>query len=589
MGITEGKKEIQISKRHNKGDIIMICPNCQNDVQDGARFCTKCGAPIVYSEIPDVQIEPEPTTEKPSSDNQPIPPEGLISEPNKKPEKKKSRAPIWIIAGSLVVIAAVAVILLLTVFKKPKFILNDYIYILDAGWDGYGQVMVGVNEKLLRESCTGQYGEKKTIEANKAYTALNQLMLSGSLSKDNHLSNGITVTYDIEFDQSSFEKEYGLKIEFTPMEHKVYGLSPVTEYDVFEDLRIYVEGYSSKATIRVDDSDVQVPGLSFSWDKDEGLSNGDVITFTVKETAGRDLDDFIPYAYGYKLTRTAYEYTVQGLETLAVIDDLFAYLDITYSGYPIDAAPLMNALVSSDGLREAYPDLGLEYDIQYDGRIRNGKDITICLRKGWMGDPYTDETLIQYLNAEGYDYAGAATKTVTVSGLPELVFEASTVPEDIVAEIAQQTRTKLDELIENNFWLWRKSSPIESMEVIGFGIDYITALKSDELDELDGSLISLGTPNSLVIIYEIKAPADGETKTFYIYSKNAYVIKDPDGTIHVDGGLMTPFGLDEASLRNDAGAVMFYGFNSVQETIEFVMSYSNDGMNEYYFDTDISY
>ena len=580
----------------------MICPNCNQVIDDDSKFCVYCGTSV--QTVTTVSSESSLPTQEESSLNggndtnpnyqeiqQTMPNQSIMQDSEKEHKKKKSPV-LWIIAIALVVIAGGTVVFLsLTVFKKPQFNLNDYMYVLDSGFDGYGTVTIGINEKLLRESCRGQFGEKKITESSKAESALLSLMTSGSFDKSDYLSNGDNVSYTLNFNKGEFEKQYGIKVEVVPVDYEISNLQPLTEHDVFADLYIEVIGYSGIAKMYVSYNET-VPGIDISWDKNVNLSNGDIVTFTLEEEeGGQNIEELTAAIYGYKLKRTSYEYKVEGLEELVIIeDDLLQYAEVEYYGYPVDVVPYITATVSSEALNERYPELDLEYYVDCNGRTRNGKELTIGLcYADWTKQTKFEniEDLKKYLNQFGYDYSGSVIKTVTVSGLTEYVTSLSDIPDDLIVTIAQDSREYLDARIASNFEMWRETRPVESMELIGLGFSVQEMIIDDEmLDDLTNfSASSTFARNKLYALFEVKVPAGGETRTIYFYCMWTELVKEADGTVILQGGMgESPMG--EYDLKLDYNGEIVYGFTSVDELIEYIKP-ENNGWVDYKFETNL--
>lgn len=80
----------------------------------------------------------------------------------------------------------------------------------------------------------------------------------------------------------------------------------IDKIDPFKDIEVVVEGKEPWAEITsITSNDPDVRGTKYTVDKDEGLSNGDVVTITVGDPS-----------IGQEWTKTTYEYTISGLDTL---------------------------------------------------------------------------------------------------------------------------------------------------------------------------------------------------------------------------------------------------------------------------------
>ena len=135
----------------------MRCPNCGNDVKPGARFCTKCGAPL---NAPSAPIPPAPTNQAPP------PPPGIPPPAPGGAGKRKAVIIIAILVGLIVLAGAAAGITIWLTSGGNKLQAEITGVTLELS-DGSRADLddVPIDEGLVLEvACRADYGEEGEAE-----------------------------------------------------------------------------------------------------------------------------------------------------------------------------------------------------------------------------------------------------------------------------------------------------------------------------------------------------------------------------------------------------------------------------------------
>lgn len=349
----------------------MFCTNCGKQLDDNSKFCPSCGTKLERVEIPVAAAAamtepevpaPEPTPapepeqirqeapapeqawqEAPTSEPTPAPEpeqvwqEAPAPEPTPAPEQKKSKKGliIGLIAGGVVLIAAivVALILILPNLLNRKVTINfmDYAGVEFSGYDHVGEAEATFDIDRLLED----YGEQ--IKYSRRYRGYGNDPISDFESslywdlefEDRYdLSNGDEVTYELYVTGIGdiFNVEIAEKPELTgddawndailTREFTVSGLKEAEAFDPFEGIEVEVTGNEPFGELNFNLDNCPDPIKEYyaiSADKYYDLSNGDIVTLTVDEWLD---DEFIIEEYGMVPSRRSMEYTVSGLGTL---------------------------------------------------------------------------------------------------------------------------------------------------------------------------------------------------------------------------------------------------------------------------------
>lgn len=222
----------------------MFCRYCGSQLEDGSKFCSECGSPLVKG----APQNPMPRERGPVPDYRQGPGMPNYMQKNMKPNNKK----VFLFGG----VAVAAVLLICIIFfvttRKHTINISDYYLIEYRGADGNGWASVNVNEsKLIRDllhSCNlpgagsvfisddeGQaeqalydyYDKHPEIEDyldtfDRAVPSISNV----KIEPNQDLKNGdkITISLDVNEDECKKLEKYGIVIKSKPVTVTVTGL-----------------------------------------------------------------------------------------------------------------------------------------------------------------------------------------------------------------------------------------------------------------------------------------------------------------------------------------------------------------------------
>ena len=216
------------------------------------------------------------------------------------------------ICGGLLLIG-VGVLLFFLLRKPEKIDLNKYFSFEVSGYDGAGKLKLSIDWDRLEADCGDDLkltdlGEKTcSLGTLRAVDLLKDGIYVEASPRDS-LSNGDTVSYRWVVNPAL--KSY-IKNEFVCGDGSitVSGLELAPIFDPFEDLIVTFSGSAPDGYVSWEYVGSDYFGsYDFSPSRDSGLSNGDVVTFTLDVDPEDYLED-----YGKLPTRTEQTYTVSGL------------------------------------------------------------------------------------------------------------------------------------------------------------------------------------------------------------------------------------------------------------------------------------
>ncbi len=260
----------------------MFCQECGNRLEEGDRFCTACGKKV---EIPESVVKPvvpeEPKApvkdetpvrvEAPVREEAPVRVEAPVKEEapvrvetpvrREVPDTSgKKGFPVWIfalLAGIIIALAAVFVFFFF--INKPSVELNKYISVSFEGYDTEGKAEVSFDKERFRKD----YGKK--LPDSFLYSCVD-----GSLDRVTGLSNGDTVKYIWDCDDSTAKKKYKHKLKYEDMMFKVSGLQEKEDDQITMAEEPEPEDNEAQPEERGDISEAEEP--EYPYEEDIGIA-----------------------------------------------------------------------------------------------------------------------------------------------------------------------------------------------------------------------------------------------------------------------------------------------------------------------------
>ena len=274
-------------------------------------------------------------------------------------QRKPVDKKVFVAIGALAAIIILAVVLVVT--HKKKIDLNEYVTVNFSGYDTYGVAT-------------------------------------------------------IDFDYDTF---------YADLEDKVKKSSKKSaDYEDYDDLEELLSDYDW-SDLADDFSDAAgylgaMEGLSWSLDKESGLSNGDTIKLEFK------FDNDAAKEYGIKYVGKTTEYTVSGLEEIREIDP-FADIEVTFSG----TSPNASASVENNSSDEALESLYYSVEPSYD--LAKGDTVTVSVD---ADEEYMLETYGCKLTSTSKDY--------TCDNVDEYISDGKDISDEALEDMKDAAKDSID-------------------------------------------------------------------------------------------------------------------------------------------------
>ncbi|MBQ4425941.1 MAG: hypothetical protein II882_09445 [Lachnospiraceae bacterium] len=347
--------------------------------------------------------------------------------------------------------------------------------------------------------------------------------LEFQLDKSSGLQNGDTVTLRVKpswWNEQAAENilnYYGVVLTGFEKTYTVEGLPEAQPFDPFDYISLRFSGVSGVAsaataidTAAPEDAQAILRDLTFSLDKSEDLSNGDVTTLTVSRRGTDDVSAYCMTAYGIVLTETAHAYTVAGLDEPVQLDP-FDYVTVRFFG------------ISGLGEAEAEVMSGKSVpDVMKVLRFRFDKSENLSL-----GDTVTLHADVNWYEVRDYclrHYGVLLTETeksFTVEGLSSYLTSLEDVPENELAGMITQASAVFENTVSTR---WSRPESYQGLAYAGY---YLLSRES----------VSAVSDNVyLVLIFRITAKdaGTGEDFEFFYYVRFKNILLEPDGSITAD-------------------------------------------------------
>lgn len=264
-----------------------------------------------------------------------------------------------IVVAASIVVLTVVIAIVTSAFGSQKLPVDSTVEVKFSGANGYGTASI-VNEWDWEDSIKFQKNKNNTPLEAMGYKMILQQCIEYSLSKDEELSNGETVTLKITVDKDTL-KQYGFKAKDVTKKIKVSGLKKVKEINPFEDGKVELEiyGLSGAGSLGASANHVQINvskdqelvldlELLNKEELDGTLANGDKVSVKITDDySNADLAN----SYGIVFSKR---------EANIVVDNM--------SYYPIENPREIFEYLGEDDMKNVLAALKSNYD-DYVGNI----------------------------------------------------------------------------------------------------------------------------------------------------------------------------------------------------------------------------
>ena len=438
----------------------------------------------------------------------------------------------------------------------PEFAYSEY----DVYMDDYSITIVGEDRDDVeysdyfsdkRSTLEDTYGVDKS-EAKDMRDALldtdknDEFKLTCTASKETGLSNGDTVTFEVEYDEEDLE-EKGIKLTNTTFEVTVSGLDEATSLDdPFDGLAITYSGTDGNGELTYNSISSKYDFIYYYNNSSSYyLTEGDTVTFEAELVIGDyeylDEDDASKgywfyydgsyYIWPFESYSTTKDFTVEGLTALTEIDP-FEGVTFSYS-YGTPFLSITDVYLSEDLDEDIADEISISIDQDYGERYDVGDTFTVKVYA------YSSLADLGYKISGTADSDGYYTKEFTVD---------ETAPAYIDADTAASADTAYTEKYENAVtdcrqeldgkWIYTDdvSGDVESIDSFEFLKSYVITNDATDYDNIGWSECVC----RIAKLYKAKVTLDDDDSTsvnLYIVFYADDVIIDGDGTVNTDNNV----------------------------------------------------
>lgn len=288
----------------------MTCKKCGKEVFSGDLFCENCGE----------KVSTETTEAK-----QPSAFENFMNKI--KSDKKTRNIGLAVLGGLIVIIIAIAII----ASAGNTIKLTDYITAEVIGIDGYGTVQFDIDEEKLYGDVFGAAPADtyenlaKLLQYEDKCDNLMDCITILEVEGNGKFANNDTALIEITFENN--ENKFGKSIKGGTFKYKISGLEKGEVVDPFSEEYVNIsftgaDGFGVGEAEKVFE-ERWVYGTTYTFSKEEKLSNGDKITVTaeINESYEDYLDELLKDGKVIE-KKTTKEITVSGLTVYASASDI---------------------------------------------------------------------------------------------------------------------------------------------------------------------------------------------------------------------------------------------------------------------------